>query len=110
MAPDDRQKWRGARTLGQIRFEEGIKSANSNNVDSIYKPVERKNFNFRPFIIPRSLQKELPFKDKPKFIPKDPERVDRVSARKSEEEKKRIESLSLMSALKNEQRRKRLRK
>lgn len=100
MPKEEREKWRGARTVGQIRFEEGIKSTNSNRPDSIYKPVARKQFNFKPFSIPKNLQKELPYKDKPKFIPKQEDKIDRVTAIKTEEEKRRLEALVMMGTLK----------
>lgn len=31
-----------------------------------FQPPERKTFHFKPFVIPRELQKNLPYKDKPK--------------------------------------------
>lgn len=99
MTTDERSKWCGARTVGRIRFEEGIKCKNSANPDSIYKPVERKQFNFRPFAIPKKLQKELPYKDKPKFQPKQPDQIERYSAIKTDEEKKRIKTLIKMNQL-----------
>lgn len=102
MPKEEREKWRGARTVGQIRFETGLKSTNSNNPDSIYKPMERKQFNFRPFTIPKQLQKELPYKDKPKFIPKQDDKIKRVSAIKTEDEKKRLEALVMMGSLQRE--------
>lgn len=102
MAKDERDKWRGARTVGRIRYEEGLKSKTSNNPDSIYKPVKRKQFNFRPFTVPRGLQKELPYKDKPKFIPKSDDKINKVSAIKTEEEKRRLEALVMMGTLRKE--------
>jgi len=102
MPKSERDKWRGARTVGKIRFENGLKSTNSSNPDSIYKPMARKQFNFRPFTIPKQLQKELPYKDKPKFTPKQVDKVKRVSAIKSEEEKRRLEALVMMGSLQKE--------
>jgi ribosome biogenesis protein BMS1 len=102
MPSQERDKWRGARTTGQIRFETGTKSTNSTNPDSIYKPVNRKQFNFRPFTVPKQLQKELPYKDKPKFTPKQDDKITRVSAIKSDIEKSRLEALMMMSTLKKD--------
>lgn len=99
MPADERDKWRGARTTGQIRFETGAKATNSTNPDSIYKPVARKQFNFRPFTIPKQLQKELPYKDKPKFTPKQDDGILRIRPEKSAEEKRRLEALMMMSTL-----------
>lgn len=96
--------WRGARTIGRIRAESGLKSENSNRPDSIYRPMERKQFNFRPFAIPKNLQRDLPYSDKPKFKPKMDEsnRVKRVSAIKNDVEKSRIEALIMMGSLQKE--------
>lgn len=102
MPKEEREKWRGARTLGKIRFDEGLKSTNSLNPDSIYKPMLRKQFNFRPFSIPRQLQKELPYKDKPKLLPKEEDKIKRVSALKNDDEKRRISALEMMGSLKKE--------
>lgn len=102
MPKEERDEWRGARTVGQIRFEQGLKSKTSNNPDSIYKPMQRKQFNFKPFSIPRQLQKDLPYKDKPKFISKQEDKINRVSALKNEDEKRRIVALDMMSTLKKD--------
>lgn len=100
MRKEDRAKWCGARTVGRIRYEENLRCKDSTKPDSIYKPMERKQFNFRPFAIPKKLQKELPYKDKPKFQPKQVDIIDRQSAIKTNEEKKRIKALIKMSQLK----------
>lgn len=104
MPASERAKWRGARTVGQLRFELGERAQNTANPDSIYKPVARKQFNFRPFSIPKQLQKELPYKDKPKMLPSrtGEDKIERVSAHKSEEERSRVEALSMMGTLHKE--------
>lgn len=99
---EERDKWRGARTVGKIRFESGLKSANSNNPDSIYKPMNRKQFNFRPFTVPKQLQKELPYKYKPKFTPKQDDKIKRVAPIKTEDERRRLEALVMMGSLQKE--------
>lgn len=99
MPSEERKQWRAARTIGRIRFEEGIKPTDNVNPDSIYKPIERKQFTFKPFIIPRKLQKDLPYADKPKFLLKEDDKIDRTSAIKNEDEKRKIETLAMMSSL-----------
>lgn len=39
---------------------------NEPNVDSLYKPIERRERVFRPLKIPSQLQRDLPFRLKPK--------------------------------------------
>lgn len=39
---------------------------NEPNVDSLYKPIERRERVFRPLKIPTQLQQDLPFRLKPK--------------------------------------------
>ena len=56
--------WTGMRTVGQIRYETGSKPPVKN--DSLYRPVEREQRHFNPVRIPSALQKQLPFKSKPK--------------------------------------------
>nr|XP_032814905.1 ribosome biogenesis protein BMS1 homolog isoform X2 [Petromyzon marinus] len=62
---EERSSWTGMRTLGQLRKDLGVPLVH--NQDSIYKPVERKPRVFNPLVIPRELQKALPFKSKPKL-------------------------------------------
>ncbi|GIY76831.1 hypothetical protein CDAR_178251 [Caerostris darwini] len=58
----EKMKWKGCRTLGCIRYEQGLKAPVSQ--DSNYTPIERKSRQFAPLIVPKNLQKALPFKDK----------------------------------------------
>lgn len=67
---DAKSQWTGMKTLGQLKREKNIKA--EVNEDHLYKPIERQAPNFRPLIIPASLQRALPYKDKPKNAPKDP--------------------------------------
>lgn len=67
---DAKSQWQGMKTLGQLKREKGIKA--EVNEDHLYKPIERQAPSFRPLIIPASLQRSLPYKDKPKNAPKDP--------------------------------------
>uniref|UniRef100_A0A8D3E317 Bms1-type G domain-containing protein n=1 Tax=Scophthalmus maximus TaxID=52904 RepID=A0A8D3E317_SCOMX len=56
--------WAGMRTLGQLKYDLGIR--NKPNTDSLYKPVVRGQRHFNRLHIPKELQKALPFKSKPK--------------------------------------------
>lgn len=62
---DEKGRWRGMKTTGQLKREKNIRAEPSK--DSIYTPVERDVKVFRPLFIPRKLQKELPYRDKPKL-------------------------------------------
>lgn len=99
---DERERWRGARTTGKIRFDSGVKSTTSNNPDSIYKPMVRKQFNFRPFTVPKQLQMQLPYKDKPKFTPKQSDKIKRIAPIQTEDERRRLDALIMMGSLQKE--------
>ncbi|XP_075697838.1 ribosome biogenesis protein BMS1 homolog [Rhinoderma darwinii] len=59
-----KETWTGMKTVGQLRYELGIKQ--KPRKDSAYKPILRKERHFNPIHIPKALQKALPFKSKPK--------------------------------------------
>jgi ribosome biogenesis protein BMS1 len=66
---------------------------NEPNIDSLYKPIERRERIFRPLQIPTQLQRDLPFHLKPKASQsttmKDPiEEKQRVAVVLEPEEKK----------------------
>lgn len=61
------QAWRGMKTVAELRRENNIPIPH--NPDSVYKPIERKPRKFNPVVIPRKLQKDLPFASKPKDRP-----------------------------------------
>ena len=67
---DQKSEWRGMKTLGQLKREKNIR--NEANTDSMYQEIQREDLAFRPLVIPKSLQKALPYKDKPKLAPKNP--------------------------------------
>ncbi|XP_078577758.1 ribosome biogenesis protein BMS1 homolog isoform X2 [Branchiostoma floridae x Branchiostoma japonicum] len=69
----EKDKWSGMKTVGQLKFEQGIR--NNPSQDSLYKPVERKPQRFRPLRVPAKLQQHLPFKTKPKQNPAKPVKV-----------------------------------
>ena len=52
------------RSHGQLKRDMNIR--HEPNVDSLYKPIERKERVFRPLQIPTQLQQNLPFHLKPK--------------------------------------------
>ncbi|EOA39223.1 hypothetical protein CARUB_v10012207mg [Capsella rubella] len=60
--------WEGMKTFGQLRRELNIPIPV--NKDSLYKPIERKPKKFSALKIPKSLQRDLPFKSKPKDLPR----------------------------------------
>lgn len=62
---EQRTQWCGARLNRQVRAAMGI-AAPSGNPDSHYHPIERPAVKFAPLVLPRSLQKSLPFASKPK--------------------------------------------
>lgn len=68
LSKDQKQSWKGMRTVGQMRKDMNIKL--EQNQDSLYKPIERHTRKFNPLHIPKKLQKDLPFKSKPKLEPK----------------------------------------
>ncbi|EFN64487.1 Ribosome biogenesis protein BMS1-like protein [Camponotus floridanus] len=60
----EKNQWRGMKTTGQLKRERNIHGVA--NTDSMYTPIERDVKVFKPLSIPRKLQKELPYRDKPK--------------------------------------------
>ncbi|XP_077998767.1 ribosome biogenesis protein BMS1 homolog [Glandiceps talaboti] len=66
LLPKDRKdKWVGMKTVGQLRREQNLSVPQ--NQDSLYKPIQRGTRQFSVLHIPKRLQKELPFKNKPKY-------------------------------------------
>mgnify|MGYP000101279117 CR=1 FL=1 len=53
------------KTAAEIRKARGI--GIKHNADSLYKPIKRKKRVFNKLYIPKELQKDLPFKTKPKL-------------------------------------------
>ncbi|XP_038061979.1 ribosome biogenesis protein BMS1 homolog isoform X2 [Patiria miniata] len=105
---DEKDSWTGMRTVSQLRKDKNIKLVA--NPDSVYKPIERKPRHFNDLRIPKSLQRELPFKDKPKS---DNKRKPRKSGGKNfravvlePEEKKVVSLMHQLSALYKERQRK----
>ncbi|KAG7199466.1 hypothetical protein KM043_014092 [Ampulex compressa] len=67
LPPDEKNRWQGMKTTGQLKREKNIRALP--NTDSMYTPIERETKVFKPLMIPRNLQKELPYRDKPKMRP-----------------------------------------
>ncbi|XP_058829957.1 ribosome biogenesis protein BMS1 homolog [Topomyia yanbarensis] len=73
LPPEKKAKWVGMKTLGQLKREKNVKF--EAKPDSTYKPIEREELQFRPLVIPKNLQKALPYKDKPKHGPIKPNKT-----------------------------------
>lgn len=101
---EERLKWIGMRTSGQIRYEEGIKAPLKK--DSLYKPSERKKFAFKPLRIPSKLQEALPYSAKPKYMLKKDERAKRVAVIREPDEQRVAETIQMVRAVHVDKRRK----
>ncbi|KAG8327225.1 Glycoside hydrolase 2 (Mannanase, beta-galactosidase) [Homalodisca vitripennis] len=66
LPPDQKNLWQGMKTVGQLKREKGLHSEPQK--DSLYTPIVREPVAFKPLIIPKKLQKNLPYKDKPKVM------------------------------------------
>ncbi|EFN85252.1 Ribosome biogenesis protein BMS1-like protein [Harpegnathos saltator] len=67
LPPAEKNQWRGMKTTGQLKRERNIRV--EANRDSMYTAIHREPKVFKPLYIPRKLQKELPYRDKPKQAP-----------------------------------------
>lgn len=56
--------WQGMKTKGQLKREQNIQ--NDANTDSMYTEINRAPKVFKPLVIPKTLQKGLPYRFKPK--------------------------------------------
>nr|CAD7592293.1 unnamed protein product [Timema genevievae] len=84
---EQKSLWQGMKTQGQLKREKGVRrdaeldsilclekdsESTSNLVNSVMlQAIHREEKVFKPLSIPRNLQKELPYKDKPKKGPID---------------------------------------
>ncbi|TKR88061.1 hypothetical protein L596_012359 [Steinernema carpocapsae] len=63
LIPKD-QSWVGMKTVGRLRHERGISIQHKE--DSMYTQIQRKDYVEAPLVVPKTLQKDLPFRFKPK--------------------------------------------
>lgn len=95
LPPEQKLYWQGMKTLGQLKRERQIK--NEAQPDSLYTEIKRKPKVFKPLVIPKALQKALPYKDKPKSGPLNPkEREERVAVIRSPHEQKVSKLLNMI--------------
>lgn len=84
---EQKSQWQGMKTLGQLKRERALQ--NEAQPDSMYTEIVRKPKIFRPLVIPKALQRALPYKDKPKLGPENPrEALERVAVVNSPYEQK----------------------
>ncbi|XP_037611429.1 ribosome biogenesis protein BMS1 homolog isoform X1 [Sebastes umbrosus] len=94
--------WAGMRTLGQLKFDLGIRYKPI--ADSLYKPVVRAPRHFNRLHIPKELQKALPFKSKLKNQQpkgKTPRDLQRPSVIREPHEKKVAALIQALSTVHN---------
>lgn len=102
-----KDKWQGMRTTGQVRKELNLHAPQ--NVDSIYKPIERKERRFNALKVPKALQADLPFANKPKNATKSKKEsyLSKRAVILEPEEKKIVTLMQQLNTLRNEKDRKR---
>uniref|UniRef100_A0A0E0KDB8 Bms1-type G domain-containing protein n=1 Tax=Oryza punctata TaxID=4537 RepID=A0A0E0KDB8_ORYPU len=100
------ETWQGMRTTAELRRAHNIPIPH--NKDSVYKPIERKVRKFNPIEIPAKLQHLLPFKSKPKDMPKHRKTPveNRVPVLMQPNEKKTHAAIQQLRLLKHEKARK----
>ncbi|KAI7870125.1 hypothetical protein BDF14DRAFT_1774923 [Spinellus fusiger] len=102
-----KREWQGMRLTGQVRREQQLRAPQ--NVDSVYKPIERKERRFNTLKIPKALQAELPFASKPKQA--SPQSRKSYAAKRAvilePEEKKIYTLMQQLNTLRNDKSRKR---
>lgn len=99
MSMEEKDRWEGIRTVGQLKRDMNIR--NEPNVDSLYKPIERRERIFHPLKIPTQLQQDLPFHLKPKSTTiSDPiEEKQRVAVILEPEEKKMNDIMKMFTTV-----------
>ncbi|KAF9078081.1 hypothetical protein BDP27DRAFT_1310731 [Rhodocollybia butyracea] len=105
---ETKSTWTGMRLTGQVRRSLGIKTPL--DVNSTYKKVQRPEKKFHPLVIPKNLQKALPYKSKPKLMLKqgngDPHKQTYMQKRAvvlEPDEKKAVALLQQIRALRKDQ-------
>ncbi|XP_073836129.1 ribosome biogenesis protein BMS1 homolog [Musca autumnalis] len=105
LPPEQKLHWQGMKTLGQLKREKQIK--NEAQQDSLYTEIKRQPKVFRPLVIPKSLQRALPYKDKPKMGPLTAaEKAERVAVIRSPHEQKVAKLMNMIETNYQEKRNK----
>ncbi|ORX61911.1 DUF663-domain-containing protein [Hesseltinella vesiculosa] len=99
--------WQGMRLTGQVRKDQNMHAPQE--VDSIYKPIERSTRRFNNLKIPKKLQADLPFASKPKVsqAAKKKSYLSKRAVVLEPEEKKIYTLMQQLNTLRNEKDRKR---
>lgn len=102
---EEKTKWQGMKTVGRLRAERGLKAPVV--TDSLYKAPERKTFTFKPLVIPKELQKSLPYKDKPKVksVTEGGNALERVAVVLEAPEKEKLDLVKMMKTVQREKQR-----
>jgi len=98
LPPEEKSKWHGMRTVGQIKREQGL-AANPNK-DNLYTEIKREPKVFNELKVPRNLQKGLPYNLKPKLASKkaNPE-GGRVAVILQPEERKLLNQMKMLKTV-----------
>lgn len=84
---DKKLHWQGMKTLGQLKREREIR--NECQPDSLYTAIYRRPKFLKRLVIPKALQRALPYRDKPKLGPSNPkEKLKRIAVVRSPHEQK----------------------
>jgi ribosome biogenesis protein BMS1 len=97
---EDKLKWKGMRTVGQIKRDKGIKM--EANPDNLYTKIVREPKVFNDLQIPRNLQRDLPYNFKPKHLTtggKKDKTLQRVAVVLEPEEKKVVNHMKVLRTL-----------
>ena len=98
LPPEEKSKWSGMRTVGQIKREQGLLA--KPNEDNLYTKISREPKVFSDLKIPRNLQKELPYNLKPKFSTKRSNaQQGRVAVILEPEERKLLNQMKMLKAV-----------
>ena len=98
LPPEEKSKWSGMRTVGQIKREQGLLA--KPNEDNLYTKISREPKVFSDLKIPRNLQKELPYNLKPKFATKKSNATQgRVAVILEPEERKLLNQMKMLKAV-----------
>lgn len=96
------EEWRGMKSKAQLQIE--TNTPIEVNPDSIYKPIERKERQFKKLFVPKKLEAALPYANKPKDqIKRSKKRYTTKRAVMMEkEEKKKVTFIQALNTIRNE--------